>query len=232
MIRTLSEYFIIFLIYSTMGWIYEVIGMLLVDHKFVNRGYLIGPYCPIYGCGALLMTFLLKDYIDKPVVLFILIVVVCSILEYTTSYLMEKIFKMRWWDYYKFKFNINGRVCLEILALFGAFGLFVMYIGNPFFFKVMDARSDIFVYITSGCLLLVFIIDMIVSTRIIKKINLVSTAAATKIKSNLSSASDKTEVITRMVFMTIKKSGDKWKKRIISSFPELRIIKFKIKEKK
>ena len=74
MIRTLGEYFIIFLIYSIMGWIYEVIGMIVVDHKFVNRGYLIGPYCPIYGCGALLMTFLLKDYINNPVVLFILIV--------------------------------------------------------------------------------------------------------------------------------------------------------------
>ena len=232
MLRMLGEYFIIFLIYSIMGWIYEVIGMIVVDHKFVNRGYLIGPYCPIYGCGALLMTFLLKDYINNPVVLFILIVVVCSILEYTTSYLMEKIFKMRWWDYYKFKFNINGRVCLEILALFGAFGLFVMYLGNPFFFKVMDARSDLFIYITSGIMFIVFFIDLVISTRIITHINTVSFAAASKIKSSLDGVGDKTEVITKMVFNTIKKSSDKWKKRIISSFPQLRIIRFKVKDKK
>jgi uncharacterized membrane protein len=215
-----------------MGWMYEVIGMIVVDHKLVNRGFLIGPYCPIYGCGALLMSFLLKDYIDNPVVLFILIVVVCSFLEYTTSYLMEKIFKMRWWDYYKFKFNINGRVCLEILALFGAFGLFVMYIGNPFFLKLMDSRSDLFIYITSGTLLFIFIIDVIISTRIISRINTVSGAAAVKIKSSLDGVGDKTEVITKMVFSTIKKSSDKWKKRIISSFPDLRIVRFKIKDKK
>lgn len=232
MVRLLGEYFIIFLIYSIMGWMYEVIGMIVVDHKLVNRGFLIGPYCPIYGCGALLMTFLLKDYIKAPVVLFILIVVVCSILEYTTSYLMEKIFKMRWWDYYKFKFNINGRICLEILALFGAFGLFVMYIGNPFFFKLMNARSDLFIYITSGVLFVIFVVDLIVSTRIISRINTVSFAAATKIKDSLDGVGDKTEVITKMVFNTIKRSSDKWKKRIISSFPQLRIIRFKVKEKK
>ena len=232
MYRILCEYFVIFLIYSILGWVYEVIGMLLVDHKLVNRGFLIGPYCPIYGCGALLMSFLLKDYIDKPVVLFILIVVVCSILEYLTSYLMEKIFKMRWWDYYKFKFNINGRVCLEILALFGAFGIFVMYVGNPFFFKILESKSDFFVYVTSSILMIIFIFDMIVSTRIITKINLVSVAASKKIKSNLSNAVDNTEVITKMVFTTIKRSHDKWKKRIISSFPNLRIIRFKVKEKK
>ena len=145
---------------------------------------------------------------------------------------MEKIFKMRWWDYYKFKFNINGRVCLEILALFGAFGLFVMYLGNPFFFKVMDARSDLFIYITSGTMFIVFFIDLVISTRIITHINTVSFAAASKIKSSLDGVGDKTEVITKMVFNTIKKSSDKWKKRIISSFPQLRIIRFKIKDKK
>lgn len=232
MVRILGEYFIVFLIYSIMGWLYEVIAMIIFDHKLVNRGFLIGPYCPIYGCGALLMTFLLKDYINNPLVLFILIVVVCSILEYSTSYIMEKIFKMRWWDYYKFKFNINGRVCLEILALFGLFGLFVMYIGNPFFFKVLGNLSDTNVYIISGILLAIFIIDMIASTRIIKRINTVSIAASKKIKSNLSNAVDNTEIITKMVFETIRRSHDKWRKRIISSFPGLKIIRFKVKDKK
>ncbi len=107
-----------------------------------------------------------------------------------------------------------------------------MYIGNPFFLKLMDSRSDLFIYITSGTLLFIFIIDVIISTRIISRINTVSGAAAVKIKSSLDGVGDKTEVITKMVFSTIKKSSDKWKKRIISSFPDLRIVRFKIKDKK
>ena len=88
----------------------EVIGKLIEKRKFVNRGFLIGPYCPIYGHGAILITILLQKYIDDPIALFIMGVVVCSILEYLTSYFMEKIFHARWWDYSRYKFNINDSI--------------------------------------------------------------------------------------------------------------------------
>ena len=76
----------------------EVICKLIQYKKFVDRGFLIGPYCPIYGVGALLITFFLNKYVQDPVVLFVMAVVVCGILEYLTSYFMEKIYHARWWD--------------------------------------------------------------------------------------------------------------------------------------
>lgn len=82
-------YVAIFLIYSFIGWIVEVSAFLIEDHKFVNRGFFIGPVVPIYGTGGILITLLLTKYQSDPVTLFCMAVVVCSILEYFTSYVME-----------------------------------------------------------------------------------------------------------------------------------------------
>lgn len=95
----LKVYFLLFIIYAVIGWCMEVICKLIQYKKFVDRGFLIGPYCPIYGVGALLITFFLNKYVQDPVVLFVMAVVVCGILEYLTSYFMEKIYHARWWDY-------------------------------------------------------------------------------------------------------------------------------------
>ncbi len=92
----LKVYFLLFIIYAVIGWCMEVICKLIQYKKFVDRGFLIGPYCPIYGVGALLITFFLNKYVQDPVVLFVMAVVVCGILEYLTSYFMEKIYHARW----------------------------------------------------------------------------------------------------------------------------------------
>ena len=95
------------LIKNTMkGWFIEIINGLIQTKKFVNRGFLIGPYCPIYGVGGILITLLLSKYYDDPIVLFFMGIAVCGILEYLTSYIMEKFFKARWWDYSKRKFRL------------------------------------------------------------------------------------------------------------------------------
>ena len=99
--------FLLFMLYSIMGWLLEVTCKLIEKHKFINRGFLIGPYCPIYGHGAILMILLLIKYQSDPLLLFTMSIVICSILEYFTSYIMEKVFKARWWDYSRRKFNIN-----------------------------------------------------------------------------------------------------------------------------
>ena len=101
-------------------------GKFITKGEFINRGFLIGPYCPIYGSGALLLTFLLNRYVNDKLVLFVMSIVVCSILEYVTSYIMEKIFHIRWWDYSNYKLNINGRVCLNNIALFGLAGVLII----------------------------------------------------------------------------------------------------------
>ena len=131
-------YFLLYFIYSTIGWILEV-GLAFYEHKkFINRGFLIGPYCPIYGVGCLLLTILLSKYINEPGVIFALSIFICATLEYLTSYLMEKIFKLRWWDYSNMKFNINGRICLETLIPFGIIGVLVVKYISPFLINTIN----------------------------------------------------------------------------------------------
>ena len=110
--------FILFMFYSIFGWVLEVLGKLIECKRFINRGFLIGPYCPIYGVGAILITALLGKYQDDIIALFIMAIVLCGTLEYLTSYVMEKVFHARWWDYSQRKFNINGRVCLYTIIPF------------------------------------------------------------------------------------------------------------------
>ena len=123
-------YFLTFIIYSFVGWIMETLFCFFVTKKMVNRGFLIGPICPIYGVGCMLLIFLLNKYINQPIALFALSIIVCSILEYFTSYIMEKLFKVRWWDYSDKKFNINGRICLETMVPFGILGTLIVYFMN------------------------------------------------------------------------------------------------------
>ena len=131
----------------------EVIGKLITLKRFINRGFLIGPYCPIYGAGAILITFLLKKYTEDPITLFIMAILVCGILEYLTSYFMEKIYHARWWDYSQRKFNINGRVCLNTIIPFGLLGMFIIYISNPFLISKIQLLPEIWLNILFWILL-------------------------------------------------------------------------------
>ena len=79
-------YFLLFLMYSVLGWLMEVVNSYFIHKRFVNRGFLIGPYCPIYGIGVLLIISFLKDYMDNFLVLFILAMVICLILEYLREF--------------------------------------------------------------------------------------------------------------------------------------------------
>lgn len=112
-------YVLVFFIYAFAGWIMETTSISIRNKKFVNRGFLIGPVCPIYGYGVVLVSLLLQKYQNDIIVTFFMSIIICGFLEYFTSYFMEIIFKARWWDYSQRKFNINGRVCLENLVLFG-----------------------------------------------------------------------------------------------------------------
>ena len=128
----ISSYFLLFIIYSNLGWLMEVTLKSIELKKFINRGFLIGPICPIYGYGCLLIIILLKNFTSNIVLLFFSSVIICSILEYLTSYIMEKLFKARWWDYSRRKYNINGRICLNTMIPFGLLGCLMMYVVNPF----------------------------------------------------------------------------------------------------
>ena len=212
MMYSIKELFIIFMIYSFFGWVYEVIGKLITEKKFINRGFFIGPYLPIYGVGAVFMIILLDKYVDDPLTLFIMSVLLFSSIEYLTSFFLEKLFNARWWDYTKYKFNINGRICLETMVPFGLTGLFAMYILNPAIIRCLEATPDIIVTIISIILLIIIIIDMILTTTIM--INIKGTIKKVK--------KDNTEEITQKVKELIMQTN-KLRKRILKSFPKLKI---------
>ena len=154
--QQLYFHFLLFFIYSCIGWIVEVIDQRIEIGKWVNRGFLIGPYCPIYGVGSLLIIFLLDKYRNDILVLFILITLICSILEYVTSYLMEKIFHIRWWDYSNHKYNINGRICLSTMIPFGLGGVLLITYLNPFILSLIDKVPNNLVISCVVILLIVF----------------------------------------------------------------------------
>ena len=156
-------YFLLFLIYSFIGWLIEVIGKLIEKHKFINRGFLVGPICPIYGHGCILMILTLSRYKDNPLTLFIYAIFICSLLEYFTSYFMEKIFKTRWWDYSTKKFNLNGRICAETMIPFGILGTLVICVINPIFEYLLNLFNFETIKITAIVLFVIYIIDYTIS---------------------------------------------------------------------
>lgn len=215
-------YFLLFFIYSVLGWLIETTLVSLENKKFINRGFLIGPYCPIYGCGCLSMILYLTQYQDNILTVFILGVVICSVLEYFTSYIMEKLFKTRWWDYSTKKFNLNGRICGENALLFGLGGLLIIYVIQPFTKKGLNFIPDNIVIILSIIAFLVFIADLIISLNVINRFKRTITSIDLK--------RDSTQDFKKMVQDVIRDNHQILQKRLLKAFPNIdfkRIAAFK-----
>lgn len=146
------------IIYSFIGWVYESVLCSILDKKPVNRGFLTGPICPIYGCGALLVIWFFYGRVENVAALFILSAVLTCSLEYLTSYIMEQIFHNRWWNYSNRKFNINGRVCLAGAIIFGTLCTCLIKIIHPFLSNIIDT------YLTNFWLTIITILLMILFT--------------------------------------------------------------------
>lgn len=166
----------------------------------------MGPYCPIYGIGALIMLYILSKYKDDPFNLYIMCVVYASCLEYVTSYLMEKMFNARWWDYSNIKFNLNGRICLFNCLAFGALGLFLGYFLNPVIVKLLNAIPANILYIVSGVIAVIFIVDTCITFNVVNKL-----------KKNI-------VLLNKDMTDDIKKQASKFieKNRIVKAFPALK----------
>ena len=134
--RNLNVFF--FFIYSVLGWVFEIAYCLMIDGEFVNRGYLHGPYCPIYGFGALLILNLIRPFARSAVTVFVTAVVTCTLLEYVTSWYMELVFGVQLWDYSSYLLNYEGRVCLWNSLLFGVLAVAVVYGFQPFVVRVLQ----------------------------------------------------------------------------------------------
>ena len=219
MLHTIEIYFLLFISYAFLGWCMEVTCKFIQYKKFINRGFLIGPYCPIYGWGALAITILLKRYMEDPLVLFVMSTIICSIIEYLTSYFMEKKYHARWWDYSNKKFNINGRICLETLIPFGILGVAIMYGTNPILFKLYNQIPQLVINILTAILFIGFILDNITSSNIISSINVEGNKLI----------KDNTEEITEKIKQVLRQKS--WlHRRLINAYPGLKDIKVKIKK--
>ena len=134
---TVSSFILLFFTFAFIGWLWEVLLYIYKDGIFVNRGVLHGPWLPIYGFGGVVILFILflpkkiKDITDNPIATFFVVMLLCGIIEYTTSWYLEITQGMRWWDYTGNFLNINGRVCFEGLAFFGIGGCLCLYIVAP-----------------------------------------------------------------------------------------------------
>ena len=219
----ISKYFLLFLLYSFAGWIMETAWVSWCNKKIVDRGFLIGPYCPIYGCGAILIVLFLKRFSYSPVLLFLSTVVLCGGLEYFASWCMEKVFKARWWDYSNRKFNIKGRVCLRNLVAFGIMGMAVIYLINPYFEIWIEYLDEKQINILALLLWTIFIMDFVVSTIVVYGFRKVTE------KVNREVVTDNTEQITKMVRELLSQRSI-FHRRFINAYPKLEAIKIKMKE--
>lgn len=166
-------YFFSFIIYSFLGYLCEVIYVSVSKRALSDRGFLYGPVCPIYGYGAIIILISLRYFYENNMwyLVFILGVIITSIVEYFTSYLLEKLFNIRLWDYSTYKYNINGRVCLKNSFLFGVMALIVFYVTQPIIDNILlNIQYGYLEKTLFWCLLVVYIIDTIVS--IVNHINL------------------------------------------------------------
>ena len=211
--NTFLFYFLLFLIYAVIGWIVETTYMGVRERKLVNRGFLIGPYIPIYGWSAIVMVFYLNQYKDNALTVFIMAVVICTFIEYITSYFLEKIFKARWWDYSNEKFNINGRVCLKNGILFGLLGLILIYILNPFLIDVLSKCNTKALNIISIILFIIFTTDSVSSILIV--FNMRNRIANFKL--------DATIEIKKLISKKLKRHY--FQNRIFDAFPKLKFFK-------
>lgn len=177
----------------------------------------MGPWCPIYGFGAVFISLLLSRHAEDPLAVFGLAILICGILEYSASYMLEKIFHARWWDYSTKKFNLNGRVCADTLLPFGLLGLLLVYAITPVMFSCFDLLSETMIQIICLSLSLLFLADITISTTTLVKIRV----HAGKLNG------DSTEKKTNEVRSVLAEKSA-LVRRMMRAFPEARLYNGKI----
>ena len=211
--KIIQEVVSLFFIYSFFGWILEVIYVSILNRRFADRGFLIEPICPIYGVSCVAMTYLLKGISKNYLLVFIVSMLLCTTIEYLTGLIMEKTFKTKWWDYSRFKYNIQGRICLRNTIVFGVLGTLVVAIVSPYMQNLLTNIPNKLMSIILIILICIFIVDFIVSSIIIHKIKV----KAYNVKRNSKKALNeqvREYLINESIFY----------KRVMRAFPDFKLL--------
>ncbi len=169
--QEVEKLFVYFTIYSFIGWFCEFIFCSFLSKRIVNRGFLAGPVCPVYGFGALFIIWLLGPVAFSLPFIFITGMVITSIVEYITGWLLETFFGTRWWDYSHKRFNMKGRVCLENSICFGMMGVLLIEAIHPITVKLVGNIPSFYLMIINILLVVVFIMDSIFTLNTLVNLN-------------------------------------------------------------
>lgn len=160
---TVRNYILMFFIFSIFGWLWEVIYHIISTGEFVNRGTMFGPWLPIYGTGGLLILIILKPLRKRPRLFFICTMLLAGIIEYSTGWYLETFKGAKWWDYTGYFLNIQGRVCLEGLLVFGLGGAAITYFIGPLLNEILNKIKPKIAIIICIILLIIYGIDYVYS---------------------------------------------------------------------
>ena len=211
--ETLLDLVLLFFVFSFVGWCIEVTLKYRQYHRFINRGFLAGPWLPIYGSGAVLITAamqLVSRWDDGYGTTFAVSFFLCGALEYGASWVMEKRFHARWWDYNQKPMNLHGRVWIGNLILFGLGGVLIFKILDPLLLPQFARLRLPVKEVIAGCLTAVFIADFIVSHFVLKLVK----------ESVEHSEADNTEAIGREVRLMLHDRSIFYR-RFADAYPEV-----------
>lgn len=204
---------LLFFIFSVVGWCIEVTLKYRQFHRFINRGFFVGPLLPIYGTGAVLITVSVSalSSVDSSVgTTFVISFFVCGIIEYMASFFMEKKYHARWWDYSQKPMNLKGRVWIGNLILFGLGGILIYEIIDPVLLPALSSVSLLIREIVAGVLSAIFIADFIVSYFVMKLVK----------QGVESSEADNTEAISKEVRMLLSNKSIFYR-RFADAYPDV-----------
>lgn len=216
-----------FFVYCFIGWVWESIYESILNKKVLNRGFLNGPYIPIYGFGGLFILLVCQRF-QAPLLSFDTVIIYfvgaigATVLEYATSFVLEKILKARWWDYSNYPLNINGRVCLIATIFWGVVAVVAIDILNPWMIGLYEKVPHDPRLIFASVMSTLFVVDIAVTVNSILDLRNKMLLFIALEKDKVSEAlTDKKEDLAkyREKFATI---GNPFTKRIIASFPDIK----------
>ncbi|MDO4632902.1 MAG: putative ABC transporter permease [Eubacteriales bacterium] len=222
-LQQLCYLILLFFVFSVLGWCMEVFLKYRQYHRFINRGFMIGPYCPIYGSGIVFITVMVNvlSGVETSVgTTFMISFLGCGALEYAVSYYMEKRYHARWWDYSTKPMNLNGRIWIGNLILFGIGGTLVIEVINPIVYSLFYRIPERVLYVLSVLVVLVMLSDNITSQFVMKFV-----------KSSVeNSEADNTESISKEIRMLMKDKSILYR-RFADAYPDVIYRTDRIKRK-